>query len=80
MEREEIKKRVIKIVSDTVCFSCNTTVTEESKFNDDLGADSLDEVELVMNIEDEFDIEIPDDDLKGIETVKQAIDYIAGRV
>ena len=55
-------------------------VTEEASFIDDLGADSLDAVELVMAIEDEFGFEISDDDAEKIETVQQAIDYVSGRV
>jgi len=49
----------------------------ESKFADDLGADSLDTVELIMELENEFDIQIPDEDAEKISTVQQAIDYIA---
>ncbi|MGP1561996.1 MAG: acyl carrier protein [Helicobacteraceae bacterium] len=51
-------------------------ITEQSKFVDDLGADSLDVVELVMALEEKFDIEIPDEDAEKITTVKNAIDYI----
>lgn len=51
-------------------------VKEESKFIEDLGADSLDVVELVMALEEEFDIEIPDEDAEKILTVKDALDYI----
>jgi acyl carrier protein len=51
-------------------------VTMEASFTDDLGADSLDIVELVMAFEEEFGIEIPDDDAEKISTVKNAVDYI----
>ena len=51
-------------------------VTEEASFMDDLGADSLDTVELVMALEEEFDIEISDEDAEKIQTVKDAISYI----
>ncbi|MBF0273642.1 MAG: acyl carrier protein [Nitrospinae bacterium] len=51
-------------------------VKENSSFMDDLGADSLDTVELVMAFEEKFDIEIPDEDAENIKTVKDAIDYI----
>ncbi|MGM0413819.1 MAG: acyl carrier protein [Bacillota bacterium] len=51
-------------------------VTVEASFIDDLGADSLDVVELVMALEEEFDIEIPDEDAEKIETVQDAIDYL----
>ncbi len=52
-------------------------VTETASFIDDLGADSLDTVELVMAFEEEFDVEIPDDAAERIQTVKDAIDYIS---
>jgi acyl carrier protein len=51
-------------------------ITNESSFVDDLGADSLDTVELVMALEEEFGCEIPDDDAEKITTVQQAIDYV----
>ena len=52
-------------------------VTMEAKFIDDLGADSLDTVELIMQFEEEFGIEIPDDDAENLVSVKQAVDYIS---
>ena len=52
-------------------------VTEDAKFIDDLGADSLDQVELVMALEEEFEIEIPDEDAEKVRTVQDAIDYIS---
>jgi len=54
-------------------------VTASASFVDDLGADSLDTVELVMALEEEFEIEIPDEDAEKITTVQQAIDYISER-
>ena len=54
-------------------------VTPEAKFIEDLGADSLDTVELVMALEEEFEIEIPDEDAEKITTVQQAVDYISER-
>ena len=54
-------------------------VTPNASFVDDLGADSLDTVELVMALEEEFEIEIPDEDAEKITTVQQAIDYISER-
>lgn len=54
-------------------------VTEEASFVEDLGADSLDTVELVMAFEEEFNIEIPDEDAEKITTVGQAIEYIEGK-
>jgi acyl carrier protein len=55
-------------------------VSSEASFIDDLGADSLDTVELVMAFEEEFNIEIPDEDAEGISTVQEAIDYIKANV
>lgn len=52
-------------------------VTREASFVDDLGADSLDTVELVMALEEEFDLEIPDEDAEKIRTVKDAINYLS---
>ena len=54
-------------------------VKEESKFVEDLGADSLDVVELVMALEEKFDIEIPDDEAEKIQTVKDVVDYIESK-
>ena len=55
-------------------------ITEDAKFIDDLGADSLDTVELIMQFEEEFGIEIPDDEAEGLLSVGQAIDYIANKL
>ncbi|MDC0422693.1 acyl carrier protein [Methylophilaceae bacterium] len=71
----DIEQRVKKIVSEQLGVDI-ATVKNESSFIDDLGADSLDTVELVMALEEEFDTEIPDDDAEKITTVQQAIDYI----
>ena len=57
----------------------NEKITMEAKFIEDLGADSLDTVELIMQFEEEFGIEIPDDDAEGLLSVGQAIDYIASK-
>ena len=57
-----------------------TKVTVDSKFIDDLGADSLDTVELIMQFEEEFGIEIPDDDAENLLSVKQAVDYITEKL
>ena len=55
-------------------------VTPEAKFGDDLDADSLDLVELVMALEEEFNIEVPEEELEGIETVEQAYNLVAGKL
>lgn len=70
-----IEERVKKIVVDQLGIK-DEEATPEASFVDDLGADSLDTVELVMALEEEFDTEIPDEDAEKIRTVQQAIDYI----
>jgi len=76
---ESIEERVVRIV----CNQMGTTqdkVTKETSFVNDLGADSLDTVELVMELEDEFEISIPDEDAEKIQTVGNAIEYIGSKV
>ncbi|HLD13332.1 MAG TPA: acyl carrier protein [Burkholderiales bacterium] len=70
-----IEERVKKIVVEQLGVN-ETEVRPVSSFVDDLGADSLDTVELVMALEEEFDCEIPDEEAEKITTVQQAIDYI----
>jgi acyl carrier protein len=72
---EPVADRVKKIIVDQLGVE-EETVTAEASFVDDLGADSLDTVELVMALEEEFGIEIPDEDAEKITRVKEAIDYI----
>ncbi|CAB4362414.1 MAG: acyl carrier protein [Actinobacteria bacterium] len=55
-------------------------VTYEAKFGDDLDADSLDLVELIMALEEEFGVEVPEEDLEGVETVGQAYDLVVGKL
>ena len=71
----EIESKVKKIVIDHLGVD-ESKVTPESKFIDDLGADSLDTVELVMALEEEFKTEIPDEEAENINTVNQAVEYI----
>ena len=70
-----VEDRVQKIVCEQLGVS-SEEVKLEASFIDDLGADSLDTVELVMALEEEFEIEIPDEEAEGIQTVKNAVDYI----
>ncbi|MBI1921103.1 MAG: acyl carrier protein [Geobacter sp.] len=70
-----IDKRVKEIIAEQLGVD-EGQVTNDASFMDDLGADSLDTVELVMALEEEFDIEIPDDDAEKIQSVQDAIDYI----
>jgi acyl carrier protein len=75
MLMENAEQRVKKIVAEQLGVA-EADVKNESSFVNDLGADSLDTVELVMALEEEFECEIPDEDAEKIATVQQAIDYI----
>ena len=74
-KNDEILQKIVDIVVEKLGVD-NEKVTEDAKFIDDLGADSLDTVELIMEFEEEFGIEIPDEDAETILSVKQAVDYI----
>ena len=79
MSQDEIFEKVKDIIVEQLGVAENT-VTLEASFIDDLGADSLDIVELVMAIEEEFDIEIPDADAEKVVTVGDVVDYIKENV
>lgn len=70
-----VNERVKKLICEQLGVK-EEEVKEEASFVDDLGADSLDTVELVMALEEEFETEIPDEEAENITTVKEAIDYI----
>ena len=72
---EDIEQKVIEIVSEQMGVD-KSEITRETHFINDLNADSLDTVELVMEFEDEFDLNIPDEDAEKIQTVGDAIKYI----
>ena len=72
---DETESKVIEIVSDQMGVD-KSEITRETSFINDLNADSLDTVELVMEFEDEFEMSIPDEEAEKIQTVGQAIDYI----
>lgn len=78
-EADSIFDKVKKIVVEQLSVEAGT-VTPQSNFANDLGADSLDTVELVMALEEEFDIEIPDEAAEKITTVQEAVDYINNKV
>ena len=75
----ELENRVSEIIIEQLGVSRDELVAKAS-FIDDLGADSLDIVELVMAMEEEFDIEIPDDDAEKIQTIGDAVSYVKGRL
>ena len=72
---DNIEERVIQIVCDNLGVN-KEQVTRNTSFQEDVGADSLDIVELVMELEEEFEITIPDEEAEKIKTVGEAIDYI----
>jgi acyl carrier protein len=74
-ENKELFTKVKQIISEQLGVD-EDEVTTTASFVDDLGADSLDQVELVMALEEKFEIEIPDDDAEKLRTVQDAIDYI----
>ena len=78
LSKEEIETRVVKIVSEQLGVE-QDKIKPEAKFMDDLGADSLDTVELVMALEDEFDCEIPDEEAEKITSVGEALSYIENK-
>ncbi|NCJ08130.1 acyl carrier protein [Synechococcales cyanobacterium C] len=79
MSQAEIFAKVKDIVAEQLSVEPDL-VTAEANFQDDLNADSLDVVEMVMALEEAFDIEIPDEAAEAIKTVQDAVDYIGGKV
>jgi acyl carrier protein len=76
---EETNQKITKVIVDKLGVS-EEQVKPEAAFIDDLGADSLDQVELVMALEDEFDIEIPDDEAEKLKKVSDVIAYVNSKV
>ena len=75
MTRDEILKKVQEITSEQLGVD-ESQITPEAKFVDDLGADSLDTVELIMALEEEFNLEISDEEAEKLTTVQKVVDYI----
>ena len=76
---EAIEKKVIKIISDQIGVD-EFEMTRDVSFINDLNADSLDTVELIMEFEDEFDMSIPDEEAEKIQTVGAAVDYVVNLI
>lgn len=79
MKREDILQKITNIVNDNI-FIKVSEIKEEHRFREDIGADSLDKVSLFMDFEKEFDINIPDEDVEKILTIKETIDYLVNRI
>lgn len=79
LTKDEIRAKIKKIVVDNLGVS-EDQVTDDAQFSQDLGADSLDQVELVMSLEEEFGAEIRDEDADSLNTVGDAINYIEKRI
>jgi acyl carrier protein len=79
MSKDEIFEKVKSIVAEQLSVE-GEQVTPEANFQNDLNADSLDVVEMVMALEEAFDVEIPDEAAEEIKTVQDAVDYISGKV
>jgi acyl carrier protein len=77
--KEKIREKMIHLISKKLCAP-EERVTPETDFFKDLNIDFLDTVELIMAVEDEFEIEIPDDDMNYVKTVRQAIEYVCKRL
>jgi acyl carrier protein len=73
--RDEVFERIKEVLAERLSVE-ETDITEEANFQEDLDADSLDLVEMIMELEDQFGIKIPDEDAQKIQTVGQAVDYV----
>ncbi len=79
MERAEALIAIREVAVEVLSVDA-ASVTEEARFKEDLDADSLDLVELVMGLEERFDITVPEEDLDGVATIGQAVDLVLGKV
>ncbi|MEK7622173.1 MAG: acyl carrier protein [Patescibacteria group bacterium] len=76
MTKEEIRQKIKAIVIDQLCLEKGALLTDQARFTRDLGADALDIVDMITEIEEEFDIDIPDADIKKLPTINETVDYV----
>ena len=79
MDRAEVRKIVLETVADELGIP-EEQVTDESRLMEDLNADSLDLLEIIMDLEKKFNYNIPDDDVEGLTTIKAVIAYLQGKI
>jgi acyl carrier protein len=79
MNRDDALSTIKEVAAEVLSVDADA-VTENARFKEDLDADSLDLVELVMGLEEKFDIEVPEEDLEGVTTVGQAVDLVLAKV
>jgi acyl carrier protein len=79
MNRDDALSTIKEVAAEVLSVDADS-VTENARFKEDLDADSLDLVELVMGLEEKFDIEVPEEDLEGVTTVGQAVDLVLAKV
>jgi acyl carrier protein len=77
---EQLSKKVNSIIGEKLGVSDSTSLVPEANLLDDLGADSLDVVEVVMALEEEFNIEVPDKDVESIRTIGDIVQYVGARI
>ncbi len=75
----DVQKRIVELIAEQLDRDISE-ITPEMSFADDLGADSLDLVELIMTVEEEFNVEIPDEEAEKIKKVQDAIDFVAAKL
>jgi len=73
-------EKIVDILAEQLDIENKNTITMESELVDDLGADSLDSIDIVMSVEDEFAIEVPDEVIESIKTVADIVDYIESKM
>ncbi len=76
VDREKVLLKVIQLTIETLKIEDKSKVVEDTKFVDDLGADSLEQIDFIMAAEDEYEIEVPDEAVEKIFTIGDAVDYI----